>query len=85
MPSSGEPEPRAVAELVTGDQRRRSRARSGSGPFDLRSTRLIRSRVPLCLVPLDPDLRAQDETYCFSPFLLLKSPRLFLESTRGLP
>ena len=76
---------RAIARAAAEHSRRRpsaaARAPNRSCPLDLRSTRLIRSRVPLRLEPTDRDPTAEIQPYPFGLSLLLKSPRLSLKST----
>jgi hypothetical protein len=58
----------------------------GLGPFDLDPTvdrRAYRFAVRIRSGPLMFDPRAQNRRYPFSPLLLLKSPRVFRESTRA--
>ena len=86
--NAGFDELRRVSRRAAAEQSRRrptaaARAPNHSCPLDLRSTRLIRSRVPLRLEPTDCDPTAEIQPYPFSLSLLLKSPRLSLKSTRS--
>ena len=79
---------RRVSRRAAAEQSRRrptaaARAPKHSCPLDLRSTRLIRSRVPLRLEPTDRDPTAEIQPYPFGLSLLLKSPRLSVKSIRS--
>ena len=81
--NSGEFSRRVAAEQSRRRLTAAARAPNHSCPLDLRSTHLIRSRVPLRLEPTDRDPTAEIQPYPFGLSLLLKSPRLSLKSTRS--